>query len=138
MADELDYIFDPEYQETVKTPKKKKKGIKLMEESDRNIPYSESKAGRMFSGISDPRKSSPNRPFHQHITPNIDSKINSPSRKGELSGNRPKQASFQTSQSLHYVNISRNGVYEGYEFESPSKNFVSTQNDPRLSTSQRK
>lgn len=64
VADELDYIFDPEYKETVRTPKKKKKGIKLIDESDRNIPYSESKAGRMFSGVSDPRQSSPNRPVH--------------------------------------------------------------------------
>lgn len=39
---------------------------------------------------------------------------------------------------MHYVNISRNGVYEGYEIESPSKNFISTSNDPKLSTSQRK
>ena len=138
MADELDYIFDPDYREVLRTPSKKKKIIKLVDEADRNVPYSATKTGRMFSGLSDPRKSSPNRPFHQHSTPHLDSKINSPARKGELSGNRPKQASFQTSQSLHYVNISRNGVYEGYELDSPQKQFVSTSNNPRLSSSQRK
>lgn len=60
MADELDYIFDPDYREV--TPNKKKKTIKLVDEADRNVPYSATKTGRMFSGLSDPRKSSPIAP----------------------------------------------------------------------------
>jgi len=61
--------------------------------------------------------------------------MHSPYRQQEYSPNRAKQCSFQTTTSLHFINISRNGVHD---FDSPQKQFVSTNQDLRLSTSQRK
>jgi hypothetical protein len=63
IADELDYTFDPKYQKhrSPRNNRQQKMEQILSTESDRNIPYSNSKTGRMFtdnSYIRDPRKSS--------------------------------------------------------------------------------